>query len=58
MFGDPVKNEKGWEKLELKKFGKIITGNTPPRNDDENYSSNFLNITKEMILEANQIPKM
>lgn len=42
MFGDPVKNEKGWEKTELKKFGKIITGNTPPRNDDENYSSDFI----------------
>lgn len=42
MFGDPVKNEKGWEKMELKKFGKIITGNTPPRNDNENYSSNFI----------------
>lgn len=42
MFGDPVRNEKGWKKLELKKFGKIITGNTPPRNDDENYSSNFI----------------
>ena len=42
MFGDPVKNEKGWDKTELKKFGKIITGNTPPRNDDENYSSDFI----------------
>jgi type I restriction enzyme S subunit len=42
IFGDPVRNEKGWKKLELKKFGKIITGNTPPRNDDENYSSNFI----------------
>ena len=29
MFGDPVKNEKGWEKKELKYFGKIYTGNTP-----------------------------
>jgi type I restriction enzyme S subunit len=42
MFGDPVRNEKGWKKMELKKFGKIITGNTPPRNDDENYSSDFI----------------
>jgi type I restriction enzyme S subunit len=25
MFGDPVKNEKGWEKFEFKKFGKIST---------------------------------
>ena len=42
MFGDPVGNPKGWKKMELKKFGKIITGNTPPRNDDENYSSDFI----------------
>lgn len=42
MFGDPVRNEKGWEKKELKKFGKIITGNTPSRDDDSNYSSNFI----------------
>lgn len=42
MFGDPVRNEKGWNKIELKKFGKIITGNTPSRNDKENYSSDFI----------------
>lgn len=38
MFGDPVRNEKGWEKLELGNFGKIFTGNTPSRNDPANYS--------------------
>lgn len=42
MFGDPVRNEKGWEKIELKSFGKISTGNTPPRNDAENYDGNFI----------------
>jgi type I restriction enzyme, S subunit len=30
MFGDPVKNEKGWEKMELKVISKVITGQTPP----------------------------
>lgn len=30
MFGDPVRNEKRWEKMELKKMGKVITGSTPP----------------------------
>jgi type I restriction enzyme S subunit len=30
MFGDPVRNEKGWNKPELKAFGKISTGNTHP----------------------------
>jgi type I restriction enzyme, S subunit len=30
MFGDPVKNEKGWEKVELSKLGAVVTGSTPP----------------------------
>ena len=37
MFGNPVTNPKGWEVKELKHFGKIITGNTPPRLDPSNY---------------------
>lgn len=42
MFGECTKNEKNWEKVDLKYFGEIITGNTPPRNNEENYSSNFI----------------
>lgn len=42
MFGDPVVNSKDWDKKTLKFFGKIITGNTPPRNDFDNYSSNYI----------------
>lgn len=42
MFGDPVRNEKGWDKPELKHFGKISTGNTPPRKDPSNYSSQHI----------------
>ena len=42
MFGDPVKNEKNWERPTLKLFGDISTGNTPPRKDPTNYSSNFV----------------
>lgn len=42
MFGDPVRNEKGWDKPELKAFGKISTGNTPPRNDSANYGDDFI----------------
>ncbi len=42
MFGDPVKNDKGWEKSEFKKFGKISTGNTPSRSDEENYNVDFI----------------
>jgi type I restriction enzyme S subunit len=41
-FGDPVRNEKGWEKPELKAFGKITTGNTPPRSEPENYDEKFI----------------
>lgn len=42
MFGDPGRNEKGWDKPELKAFGKISTGNTPPRNDPANYDGDFI----------------
>jgi type I restriction enzyme S subunit len=42
MFGDPTKNEKNWTKTELKQFGQIITGNTPPRNNSENYSTKYV----------------
>ena len=42
MFGDPVRNEKGWEKPELKAFGKISSGNTPPRYEAENYDGKFI----------------
>lgn len=31
MFGDPVKNEKGWEVKKISEIGKVQTGNTPPR---------------------------
>ena len=55
MFGDPVRNEKGWVKKELKFFGQIITGNTPPRNDDDNYSSNFIEWIKTDNIVANRI---
>ncbi len=46
MFGDPVRNEKGWDKPELKAFGKISTGNTPPRNDPANYDGDFIEWVK------------
>ncbi|HCF7555730.1 TPA: restriction endonuclease subunit S [Pseudomonas aeruginosa] len=42
MFGDPVQNEKGWDKPELSVFGKISTGNTPPRNEPANYDGDFI----------------
>jgi type I restriction enzyme S subunit len=42
MFGERVQNQKKWKKKKLKCFGQIITGNTPPRKDQENYSSNYI----------------
>jgi type I restriction enzyme S subunit len=42
IFGDPVRNEKGWKKVPLKRFGQIITGNTPPRGDLDNFSDNYI----------------
>ncbi len=55
MFGDPVKNERKWNKKSLKQFGDIITGNTPPRAKKEFYNDNFIewiktnNIIKESL---------
>lgn len=42
MFGDPVRNERGWDKPALRAFGKISTGNTPPRNDASNYGGQYI----------------
>ncbi|MDQ2087908.1 restriction endonuclease subunit S [Herbivorax sp. ANBcel31] len=37
MFGDPVTNSKGWEKIKLNDSCKVITGNTPSRKEIDNY---------------------
>lgn len=37
MFGDPVTNPKGWEKVKLEKISKITSGSTPSRNDESNF---------------------
>jgi len=39
MFGDPMKNPKGWEIKELKEIGFVKTGNTPPRKNPEYYGN-------------------
>ena len=41
MFGDPVTNPKGWDKFELSKLGQVVTGNTPPRANPENYGDDI-----------------
>ena len=45
MFGDPVKNEKGWEKKELKTLGKVITGSTPPSSKENMFGGNIPFVT-------------
>ena len=56
MFGDPVRNEKGWDKPAFRAFGKISTGNTPPRNDPTNYAGSHIewiktdNITTDAVV--------
>jgi type I restriction enzyme S subunit len=42
MFGDPVRNPRGWDMLELGSFGIVQTGNTPPRSYKEHYASQGL----------------
>ena len=63
MFGDPMKNPKGWDKEPLDKFGTIITGNTPSRDisayygdyiewiksDNINTPCTFLTRSREML---------
>jgi type I restriction enzyme S subunit len=36
-FGDPVSNSRKWELIPLCQYGRITTGNTPPRDDPDNY---------------------
>ena len=30
MFGDPIKNPKGWSRASLAEVGRVVTGSTPP----------------------------
>ncbi len=55
MFGDPVLNEKGWQMKELKIFGKIITGNSPPRTDINNYFPPFIEWIKTDNINENEL---
>jgi type I restriction enzyme S subunit len=38
-FGDPASNPKSLPVAPIKDFGRVITGNTPPRNDPANYGA-------------------
>ncbi len=41
MFGDPVKNEKGWEFINLSEFGDWASGGTPTRKNKEYFCGNI-----------------
>lgn len=41
MFGDPVVNPKGFKKVSIEEFGKVVTGNTPSRKQPSNFG-NFI----------------
>ena len=42
MFGDPVRNEKGWLTAELRQLGRVATGSTPPTSNGEHYAASGL----------------
>ena len=41
MFGDPLTNSKSLPTKPISAFGKIVTGNTPPRANPKNYGSHI-----------------
>ena len=55
MFGDPVRNEMGWDFSILSQFGKISTGNTPPRLESENYNPPFIEWIKTDNIPLNSV---
>ena len=55
MFGDPVRNDMGWDKPSLPAFGKISTGNTPPRNDASNYGGQYIEWIKTDNIAADSV---
>lgn len=53
MFGDPMTNPKGWPAKRVSDFGRVVTGNTPPRGDATNFGSGI-----EWIKSDNIDPKI
>lgn len=41
MFGDPVRNEKGWDTVPFHKAGKFISGGTPSKSRDDFWTGDF-----------------
>ena len=61
MFGDPVTNSKSLLTRPLAAFGRIVTGNTPPRANPRNYGSHIewiksdnINTSEHLLTEATE----
>ncbi|WP_102013480.1 restriction endonuclease subunit S [Selenomonas ruminantium] len=55
MFGDPVTNPMGWERIRLADKCEIVTGNTPSRKVKEYYGNDIEWIKSDNITEATNL---
>lgn len=53
MFGDPVRNEKGWEKIELKKVTRKIGSGSTPRGGKESYQTEGISLIRSLNIYDN-----
>jgi type I restriction enzyme S subunit len=51
MFGDPVRNPKGWPRAKVAELGEVQTGNTPSRERPEYYGGHIEWIKSDNILD-------
>ncbi len=51
MFGDPVRNPKGWKRAKIAELGEVQTGNTPSREQSEFYGNHIEWIKSDNILD-------
>ena len=54
MFGDPVSNPKGWEKVELKKCTSKIGSGSTPRGGKENYLTEGIALIRSLNIYDNE----
>lgn len=54
MFGDPVKNEKGWEKMELKVVTSKIGSGSTPRGGKEAYHAEGISLIRSLNIYDNE----
>lgn len=54
MFGDPIKNKKGWDKIELKKVTSKIGSGSTPRGGKEAYHSEGISLIRSLNIYDNE----